>query len=68
MIKKAKERGTQNKKDTGKTKGKKEGSNNKRKRRKNKRQIKHEIDGIQNWIHNQIDLVQNSIASHFKQQ
>ena len=50
MIKKAKETGTRKKKDNWKNKGKKAGRNKKRKRRKNKQQIKHEIDGIQNWI------------------
>ena len=42
-----------------KQKEKKERRNKKRKRRKKKRQIKHEIDGIQNFIRNQIDSVQN---------
>ena len=59
MIKKAKERGTYRTKRTiGKTKEKagrkKAGRNKERNRRKNKRQIKHEKDGIPDWIQNQI--------------
>ena len=49
----------------GQNKRKKEGKNEKRKRRK-KGQIKQKehtvmnIDGMQNWIQNQFDLLQNS--------